>query len=763
MPRLPFPRPPGRDGSSQPPVRPAVAAALTVAVAVAIDLAAGRPEALLLQAPMVVLATVLLHALRRSPRGSDRALKRERALRRAGAAFVAAPDRDAVLAAGLAAVPELAGAGARGAITVAHGHRVVVKGDAGPAPLRLPLPGGEPQGVLSVGAPAELDPDTRALLEAFAGELGSALEAAGTAAELARREADAWHGSLLENAADVITVLEADGTVRYQSPAIEGVLGCPPEALVGTNLIDVVHPDDREWASAQFKRGLQRPGPGEGTLLVRWRHADGSFRWIESKHANLIADRAVHGVIVNSRDVTERVALEEQLTHRAFHDGITGLANRALFVDRLEHALYTGTGQDERLAVLFIDLDDFKKVNDSLGHAAGDELLRRCARRLTERLAAGDTAARLGGDEFAVLLETCGTPEATGQMARYLLDALAEPLELEGRRVVVTASAGIALVSRREQPPAEEVLRNADIALHRAKEEGPGRYRLYEERMHDVLLRRVEMEGDLRRAIATGEFVLDYQPIVETDGETVVGAEALVRWEHPEKGLIPPAHFVTVAEQAGMIDLLGGLILREAVHQAAEWHRAGVRDGRLWISVNLSVEQLANPALVGEVELALREHGLPPELLVLELTESAVMRDVVTATQRLDAIAALGVRIGVDDFGEGHSSLAYLASLPLDMVKIPKAFVNQLGKPGANLALVRAIVELARSFGLRTVAEGVEEREQVAPLVSLGCELAQGYLFARPGSAAELAALAGGAGVSRRRAAAALRAATPAS
>jgi diguanylate cyclase (GGDEF)-like protein len=473
-------------------------------------------------------------------------------------------------------------------------------------------------------------------------------------------------------------------------------------------------------------------------LLLRWRHRDGSYRWIENKRANLLADPAVGGIVLNSRDVTDRVVLEEQLTKRAFHDGLTGLANRALFVDRLEHALYTGALQDERLAVLFIDLDDFKKVNDSLGHSAGDELLRVCARRLTERLAAGDTVARLGGDEYAVLLESCATPEAAGQMARYLIDALAEPLELHGRRIAVSASAGIALVNRREQPPTEEVLRNADIALYRAKDEGSGRYRLYEERMHAALLRRLELEAELRRAIAANQFVLHYQPIVEADGGMVVGAEALVRWQHPEKGLSGPAHFIGVAEEAGLIDLLGAWILRESVRQAAEWRRAGVAGGNLWVSVNLSVEQLANPALIGEVELALRSHGLPAELLVLELTESAVMRDVVTAARRLDALKELGVRIGVDDFGEGHSSLAYLASLPLDLLKIPKSFVDQIGRPDANQGLVRAIVELARSFGLRTIAEGIED-------------------------AAEIAALAGTAGVSPRRAAAAPRAATRAS
>ncbi len=555
--------------------------------------------------------------------------------------------------------------------------------------------------------------------------------------------ADAAYRSLLDNTADVITVLEEDGTIRYQTPSIEDILGHPPERFAGTNLAAVVHPDERAWVAAQFARIKRRAGAAEETLVVRWRHRDGTYRSVESRSANLLDDPAVGGIVVSSRDVTDRVVLQEQLTRRAFDDALTGLANRSLFVDRLEHALYAGNPQEERLAVLFIDLDDFRTVNDSLGHPAGDELLRVCARRLSERLAAGDTVARLGGDEFAVLLEGCGTPEAAGQMARYLLDAIAEPVELHGRRMVVSASAGIALVTRREQPPAEEVLRNADIALYRAKDEGPGRYRLFEERMHAALLRRMEVEAELRRAIAGNQFVLEYQPIVETGGETVAGAEALVRWQHPERGLLAPAQFIEVAEQAGLIDLLGSWILREAVRQAAEWFRAGVGGGNLWVSVNLSVDQLANPALVAEVELALRDHGLPPELLVLELTESAVMHDVVTAAHRLDALKQLGVRIGVDDFGEGHSSLAYLAALPLDMLKIPKSFIERLGAPDANLGLVRAIVELARSFGLRTVAEGIETREQLAPLLRLGCDLAQGHLFARPAGAAEVAALAG--------------------
>jgi diguanylate cyclase (GGDEF)-like protein/PAS domain S-box-containing protein len=575
--------------------------------------------------------------------------------------------------------------------------------------------------------------------------------------------ADAAYRSLLANTADVITVLDADGTIKYQTPSIEDLLGYPPEALTLTNLVEVVHPDEREWIVAQFSRVKRQAGPGDGTMVVRWRHKDGTYRSVESRAANLLDDPAVQGIVVSSRDVTDRVKLQEQLTRRSFDDGLTGLANRSLFVDRLEHALYAGNPQEERLAVLFIDLDDFKKINDSFGHSVGDELLRVCARRLTDRLAAGDTAARLGGDEFAVLLESCATPDAAAQMARYLIDALAEPIELHGRRVIVSASAGIAIVNRREQPPAEEVLRNADIALYRAKDEGPGRYRLFEERMHAALLKRMELEAELRRAIAANQFVLEYQPIVQADGETVAGAEALVRWHHPERGVIPPGQFITVAEQAGLIELLGSWILREAVRQAAEWFRAGVGDGKLWVSVNLSVEQLANPALVGEVELALRDHGLPPDLLVLELTESAMMRDVVAATSRLDALKRLGVRIGVDDFGEGHSSLAYLASLPLDLLKIPKSFVDQLAVPDANLALVRAIVQLARSFGLRTVAEGIEERDQLAPLLTLGCDLAQGYLFARPASAAEVAALAGGPTLSLRPGGAAPRGATRAS
>jgi len=741
------------------------ATALTFALAVAVDVLVGAPERILVHLPLVALAGGALHALNRTSQGFKRALVRERALRRAAAALVAAPDRDAILAAGLAAVPELAGADATAAIALSGAEGVVVRGDAGPDPLRLPLYGREPQGVLSVGIQSGrvIDDETLMALETLAGELAMALDTCGLATQLARQEADAWYRSLIENASDVVTVLDRDGTVRWQSDAIEGVTGYKATWLVGTKLIELVHPDDREWVQTQFHSSLSVPGPSANAVLTRWRHRDGSYRWVENKRTNLLDDPAVEGLVLNTRDVTDRVALEEQLTHRAFHDPLTGLANRALFVDRLEHALYTGLPQDERLAVLFIDLDDFKKINDSLGHPAGDDVLRVCARRLTERLAAGDTAARFGGDEFAVLLEGCTSPDAAGQMARYLLDALAEPFELDGRRLTLSASIGVVLVDRRAQPPAEEVLRNADIALYRAKEGPAGSYRLFEERMHAALLRRVELEGELRRGLAAGQFLLHYQPIVEPSAGTVVGAEALVRWAHPERGMVPPGQFIPVAEQAGLIEHLGAWILREAVRQAAAWRRAGVGGGNLWVSVNLSVEQLANPALVGEVELALRNHGLPAEQLVLELTESAVMRDVVAATQRLDALKGLGVQIGVDDFGEGHSSLAYLASLPLDLLKIPKAFVDPLGQPGGNDALVRAIVQLARAFGLRTVAEGIEQPSQLDPLLRLGCDLAQGYLFGHPARAAEVAALAGGPDFSRDRGVAAPRAATRAS
>ena len=707
-------------------------------------------------------AARLRQALVRVVGPGDGVLERERALRQAIAALVGAPDRDAVLDAGLAAVADLLGPGARAVIAVPGEHGIVLRGEELPgATLRLPLRGSKPQGVLAIEV-GKLDAASRAALGELADCLAAALERVGLAATAARRDSDAWYRSLIENSSDAVLVLDADGTIRYATPSIEPALGWAPEALLGTALLERVHPDDQAWARTRLGAAA-RPGRAEEPMLIRWRHRDDSVRSLEIKRNNLLDDPAVGGVVLNARDVTDRVRLEEQLTRRAFDDGLTGLANRSLFADRLEHALHGGAPGDGRLAVLFLDLDDFRKVNDSLGHAAGDELLRACARRLTDRLGAGDTAARLGGDEFAVLLESCPSPEAAGQMAHYLLDALAEPYDLVGQRVTVSASAGVAVVSRREPPPAEEVLRNAGIALYRAKDEGPSRYRFYEERMHAAAVRRVELETELRIGIAMRQMIAHYQPIVDMEDGRVLGAEALMRWQHPERGLLHPGQFVPLAEQAGLIELLGGQILRTAVRQAAEWRRDGVGGGDLWVSVNLSVDQLANPAFVGEVELALKDFGLPPQLLVLELTESAVMRDVVAATHRLDSLKRLGVRIAVDDFGEGHSSLTYLASLPLDLLKIPKAFVDPLGQPHANTALVRAITELARSLDLRTVAEGIEQPEQLAALRQLGCDLAQGYLFARPADAARVAAMADGDRLSRRRGAAAPLAATRAS
>jgi diguanylate cyclase (GGDEF)-like protein len=411
----------------------------------------------------------------------------------------------------------------------------------------------------------------------------------------------------------------------------------------------------------------------------------------------------------------------------AFNDSLTGLPNRALLLDRLDVALARAEREDQPVSVLFLDLDGFKVVNDSLGHVAGDRLLIEVARRLSGCLRRGDTAARIGGDEFAILLGDIGNPDRAPHVAERLIDALAEPITVLGREVFVSASIGIA----HAQGDAENLLRNADVAMYRAKRSGEaGAYAIFEPSMHAAVVERLELEADLRRAIERDELVLHYQPIVDLAGGQVVGLEALLRWAHPRRGLVTPFEFIPLAEETGLIVDLGRWVLHEACRQAAEW-RDDLRTGRPWVSVNLSGLQLLDGSLDAEVAAALAESGLDPAGLTLEITETVLVQDVAAAVDHLEKLRALGVSIAIDDFGTGYSSLRYIGRFPADVLKIAKPFVDGLHAE-SDAALVRTIIALADSLGLRTVAEGIEDREQHARLSELGCMLGQGYLFARP-------------------------------
>jgi diguanylate cyclase (GGDEF)-like protein len=427
----------------------------------------------------------------------------------------------------------------------------------------------------------------------------------------------------------------------------------------------------------------------------------------------------------------------DEAQHEAFHDGLTGLPNRSLFIDRLGHAIERGERSGAQVGVLFCDLDGFKTVNDSLGHSAGDRLLVSVADRLRECMRPADTIARLGGDDFAVLLEELRGPGDAARAAQRILNALQAPFQLASREVYVTVSIGIATGTGE----ADTLLRDADLAMYRAKSEGKGRYAMFEPALHTAIVERHELEVDLRRAIERGELAVAYQPIFGLRTGLVESLEALARWRHPIRGDIPPGRFIPLAEESGDIHALGAWVLREACQRGALWRARYPGFPGLQVSVNISSVQLREPRLVDEVASALADAQLEPAGLTLEITETVLMEDVETASRRLEELKRLGVQIAVDDFGIGYSSLTYLQRFPLDSLKIERAFVDPLGRSDEDPALLRAIVDLAEIFGLSPIAEGIERQEQPQRLLELGCELGQGHLLSKPLSAADADAL----------------------
>jgi diguanylate cyclase (GGDEF)-like protein len=418
----------------------------------------------------------------------------------------------------------------------------------------------------------------------------------------------------------------------------------------------------------------------------------------------------------------------EEAVHEALHDSLTGLPNRSLFLDRMRHALARAERAEAPVAVLFCDLDGFKTVNDSLGHRTGDRLLVLVAERLTGCLRPSDTIARLGGDEFGILLEELREPGDAARAAQRLLDALKAPFELREREFYVSASIGIAPGTG----DAETLLRDADLAMYRAKSRGKGRYAVYEPSMHTAIVERLELEVDLKRALEQGELAVVYQPIFSLVDGTVTGVEALVRWQHPTRGVVMPESFVPMAEESGLISELGRWVLKKACHQGALWRAKYPGHPGLGIGINVSGAQLREPGLVDEVAVALAESQLEPTGLTLEITETALMERFDDAIEQLDALKALGVDLAIDDFGTGYSSLRYLRRLPLDVMKIEGSFIEGIGSDDEEPDLLRAIVDLARIFGLQVVAEGIERPEQRARLLELGCEVGQGHLLAEP-------------------------------
>ena len=593
----------------------------------------------------------------------------------------------------------------------------------------------ELRGLLVLAGPAAVPRATRDSLEALSSQVALALDSALATEALLIRQSEARFSSLVQNSSDVVMVVEADSTIRYMSPSVERVLGHEAAELEGTKLTVLIHPDDRTNVLQFLTSGGYEGEDGHpGLTEFRMRHRDDFWLHVETLRTNLMHDENVKGIVLNTRDVSERKAFEEQLAHQAFHDGVTGLANRALFKDRVEHMIERQSRDNLPVSILFMDLDDFKTINDSLGHAAGDRLLGEVGDRLKNCLRQADTAARLGGDEFAILLEDGGNGVDAAEVASRILASLEGPFHLEGKEVFVRASIGIASADAGTSGPegAEELLRNADVAMYMAKEAGKGRYQVFEPAMHDTALQRLELKADLQRAVDNDEFVLHYQPVIELETGRIEGLEALVRWQHPARGLIPPLDFIPLAEETGLIVPIGRWVLREACSQAEGLRERYGLTQPLHMAVNLSARQLQRPEIVGEIAEILRETELHPRNLVLEITESVMMQDMDLSIQRLAELKELGVRLAVDDFGTGYSSLNYIRRFPVDILKVDKSFVDGVNEGGEESALTAAIIELAGILRLRPVAEGIERADQLDRLLALRCDLGQGFYFAKP-------------------------------
>jgi diguanylate cyclase (GGDEF)-like protein/PAS domain S-box-containing protein len=543
-----------------------------------------------------------------------------------------------------------------------------------------------------------------------------------------RAQGEARFRSLVQNSKDVILICDQETTIEYQTPSAETVLGFGNDQLVGTRVTELAHPNDARRLFA-FCREVSAHPRGGRTIEWRMQHRDGFWMHIESAASNLSDDPNVRGLVLTLRDVSAQRSLEVQLKHQAFHDSLTNLANRALFSDRVGHALMRANRSNRETAVVFVDIDDFKTINDSLGHAAGDELLVEVAERLRKAVRPSDTVARLGGDEFAILLEDASDTTEARMVAERILAEFQSPAILGDRELFIRASIGIAGGNTTEEG-AEELLRNADVAMYMAKGAGKGGFVVYEPTMHEAALERLELRAALEHSVEAEEFELHYQPIVDLGTGGISGVEALVRWRRDGE-LVLPAHFIPLAEETGLIHKLGRWVLMEACRQAREWQQRYPADPPLGMSVNISARQVLRPGLVEAVREALSSSGLGPESLTLEITENDLVLETDEIVGRLRELKDLGVRLAIDDFGTGYSSLSYLGRFPVDVLKIDRSFMARLAHEDES-ALTHAVVELGHTLSLEVVAEGIEDPEQLTALRALKCGHGQGFYFARP-------------------------------
>jgi PAS domain S-box-containing protein len=561
-------------------------------------------------------------------------------------------------------------------------------------------------------------------------------------------ERDQLFSLISENAADMIALVDRDGRRLYNSPAYLKVLGYSAEDLRTTSSIEQVHPDDRERV-LQAAEKARLSGQGE-RVEYRVQHKDGSWRMLESTaSATRDAKGQTDKLVIVNRDITERKRAEEMLAHNAFHDGLTDLPNRALFLDRLQHALTLSKRHlNYKFAVLLIDVDEFKIVNDSMGHSAGDELLIQVGQRLREsvrradmvsrprlsgipaRPANDDTLARLGGDEFTILLDDIRDPIEAVRVAERVQAELASPFLLNEQEIVISASIGIA-ASNGPYTGADELLRDADIAMYRAKRAGKARCEVSDPAMHASAVKRLSLETDLRHALDRGEFRVYYQPIVSLETGKICGFEALTRWQRPE-GVLAPIDFITVAEETGLIIPMNRQLLREACLQLRKWQSEFPSTPPLSMSVNITSREFAQPDLVNEIRKSIEQTEVDPACLRFEIIETIAMGDAEKSGQVLEHLKALGVRLSIDDFGTGYSSLSRLRRIPVDTLKIDRAFIFNMDSDRENREIVRAIIVLAHNLGLKVVAEGTETEQHVNLLKDFNCEMAQGYFYSRP-------------------------------
>jgi len=567
---------------------------------------------------------------------------------------------------------------------------------------------------------------------------------------------------ITENAADMIAVIDCAGNRLYNSPAYQKILGYSPEELKSTSSSQQIHPEDHQRVLEATEKA-RLTGRGE-RLEYRIRHKDGTWRILESVATAIPNEEGqTERLVIVNRDITERKRAEDTLAHNALHDTLTNLPNRTLFLERLRHVLTLSQRHTSyKFAVLFIDLDEFKVFNDSLGHAAGDVLLIQIARRLgvsirgadtiarsglprdTSTSASEESIARLGGDEFTILLEDIGDCGDAIRVAERIQERLSIPFVVEGQEVVTSASIGIAFCAT-SYTNSEDLLRDAEIAMYRAKRDGKARCQVFDNAMHTLAVKRLRLETELRRALELDEFRVHYQPIVSLQSGKITGFETLSRWQRPGR-LLSPAHFIQIAEETGIIIPMNRLLLREACLQLRVWQSQFPSDPPLTISVNVTPKEFAQPDLAAQIKTILVEVGIDPGTIHLEITENIAMADPERSSLVLSELQALGVHLSIDDFGTGYSSLSRLQGLPVDTLKIDRTFISKIDTDSETREIVRIIIMLAHNLGLAVVAEGAETAEQVSLLRQLKCELVQGYFFARPGdhTAAHALLMSGG-------------------